>query len=121
MPRFNVYVTGNWNSAAPFATVRAQTSTIAKKSVAAAAGVDVLTLQAFEVVESYYDSLVKEFGDLSMVPAIRAGRALTNEDSAIVNKLAYKNPKGCEYGFVFQAVRTMDKGLKLEPFMDIPA
>lgn len=67
-------------------------------------------------MQGYYEAMVKEFGDLSMVPAIRAGRALTNEDRAVIDRLAYKNPKGFAQGYVFQAVRIMDKGLTLEPF-----
>ncbi len=67
-------------------------------------------------MQTYHAALIQQFGELSMVPAIRAGRALTNEDNAILDRMSYKNPKGREAGYVFQAVRIMEKGLELEPF-----
>jgi len=48
MNRYNIYVTGDWKSEKPFASIMAESTEVAKKAVAKASGLNVLTLQAFE-------------------------------------------------------------------------
>lgn len=68
-------------------------------------------------MQGYYEKLRAMYGDLSVVPDIRAGRMLTNEDASIWHNLQYsKRPREYEAGCTAQAVRIMDQGRELTPF-----
>lgn len=68
-------------------------------------------------MQGYYEQLRAQYGDLSCVPDIQAGRMLTNEDSTIWHALQFsKRSREYEACYTAQAVRIMDQGLELIPF-----
>lgn len=60
-------------------------------------------------MQGYYEKLTAEFGPFSLVPAIRAGKCSTPEDSKILGRLQYRNSRGVEAGCVAQVMMVTDR------------